>query len=275
MELIIFDGSEGAKDSDYITWMKLNPSAFVGNFRRGVRSAYSCIHNAGCLHISSYSRSNREDSFTTGPYLKVCSSSFASLIEWIETNRPRAKVPRICKTCSPCAGEAIDVNTKESRLHYIQDDGKVLDLFDPETTNQAVVEQTMRAITERRGQSEFRNRLLALYNCRCAMSNCGVLEVLEAAHIFPYKGEQTNISCNGIILRADLHTLFDLGMITIDEEFKIVVDNSLRESSYFDFNGRVLNLPISSEAKPSMRAIRWHRVHARAKATGREVGSDI
>ena len=71
-------------------------------------------------------------------------------------------------------------------------------------------------IVLRQGQGAFRDSLLEAYGCRCAISGCDVPEALEAAHIIPYKGEHTNVVVNGLLLRADLHTLFDLGLIAID-----------------------------------------------------------
>ena len=68
----------------------------------------------------------------------------------------------------------------------------------------------------RRGQSVFRKQLLAAYNGQCAITRCDVEDVLEAAHIISYKGEETNHIGNGLLLRADIHTLFDLGLLAVD-----------------------------------------------------------
>jgi putative restriction endonuclease len=76
--------------------------------------------------------------------------------------------------------------------------------------------KVLRAILERRGQSEFRRKLIERYGARCAISGCSLLSVLEAAHIDPYRGHVHNHTDNGLLLRADLHTLFDLGLLAID-----------------------------------------------------------
>ena len=57
------------------------------------------------------------------------------------------------------------------------------------------------------------------------MTECDVRETLEACHIYPYMGPKTNHIQNGIILRSDLHTLYDRGLIGIDTNYKIKLTN--------------------------------------------------
>jgi HNH endonuclease len=83
-------------------------------------------------------------------------------------------------------------------------------------------ERLFRQIRARRGQRAFREKLRARYGDRCAISGCNILDVLEAAHIRPYRGDLDNHVENGLLLRADLHTLFDLDLIGI-EPFTLTV----------------------------------------------------
>lgn len=69
-----------------------------------------------------------------------------------------------------------------------------------------------RAIAYRRGQSVFRRDLMYAYSSVCAVTGTTASDVLEAAHIYPYRGAHTNRVDNGLLLRADIHTLFDLNM---------------------------------------------------------------
>jgi predicted restriction endonuclease len=63
--------------------------------------------------------------------------------------------------------------------------------------------------------------------------------VLEAAHIFPYRGPQTNHVTNGLLLRADLHVLFDLGLLRIDaDSLTVELDPILNGTSYAELSGR-------------------------------------
>ena len=86
--------------------------------------------------------------------------------------------------------------------------------FDPANTKDER-DRTLREIVQRRGQPKFRYDLIAAYGGKCAVTGCDVLQALEAAHISPYLGEQSNHVSNGLLLRADIHTLFDLNLFAI------------------------------------------------------------
>jgi putative restriction endonuclease len=121
-------------------------------------------------------------------------------------------------------------------------------------------ERAMASIVSRRGQPEFRNGLMDAYQGRCAICQCDVPEALEAAHITPFLGPATNRIDNGILLRADIHTLFDLGLISIDPEtHSVLISNGLLNSSYADFAGREILLPREPSQRPSTAALRKHR----------------
>jgi putative restriction endonuclease len=118
-------------------------------------------------------------------------------------------------------------------------------------------------IVARQGQGRFRRHVLAAYKARCAITGCDVEAALEAAHISPYRGAQTNAVQNGLLLRADLHTLFDLGLLAIDEaSMKVVLHPSLVTSSYGDFAGKPVRMPEAAGAGPSREALAAHRAAA-------------
>lgn len=120
--------------------------------------------------------------------------------------------------------------------------------------------RTLAAIVQRQGQQKFRQAVLEAYRGRCAVSGCDVKEALEAAHIYPYQGGDTNAVTNGLLLRADLHTLFDLGFVTIDPETMTVdVAESVRGSAYGEFHGTEVALPDDPARGPSTSALAWHR----------------
>jgi predicted restriction endonuclease len=83
--------------------------------------------------------------------------------------------------------------------------------------------------------------------------------VLEAAHIHPYRGAHTNDVTNGLLLRADLHTLFDLKLLWIDEEKRIGLSDRLRQTPYWELRDQPLRLPRKLNERPSDMALRWHR----------------
>ncbi len=115
-----------------------------------------------------------------------------------------------------------------------------------------------RMIASRQGQGAFRHKILNAYNRRCAISDCAVVDVLEAAHIVPYRGPKTNVASNGLLLRADIHTLFDLGMVAIDSSLRVHVHNNLSETEYWAFNNKELRVPSATKQKPNMEALKLH-----------------
>ena len=86
-----------------------------------------------------------------------------------------------------------------------------------------------RQIKERRGQQSFRDALRKRYGDRCLVTGCRLLDVLEAAHIRPYRGENDNYVGNGLLLRADIHTLFDLNLLGIEPQQmrRVLVQNDV------------------------------------------------
>jgi 5-methylcytosine-specific restriction protein A len=121
-------------------------------------------------------------------------------------------------------------------------------------------EKVLASIVRRRGQRVFRNSLLSAYEGRCALTGCKVVELLEAAHIVPYQGGETNAVQNGLLLRTDLHTLFDLGMIAIDTStWKVVVSKRLLKSKYRGLQDIKVRLPKESERHPNREALDLHR----------------
>lgn len=104
-----------------------------------------------------------------------------------------------------------------TQLSSIRQEMEQGDFFNTETLKDAR-ERVLISIVRRQGQSQFRQQLLKAYKGKCAISGNDVEQALEAAHIIPYRGLETNTTSNGLLLRADLHTLFDLNLITIDPQ---------------------------------------------------------
>jgi hypothetical protein len=108
----------------------------------------------------------------------------------------------------------------------------------------------MRAVAQRRGQPLFRAKLLDAYGGRCAITGCSAVEVLEAAHVLPYRGEHTHRVDNGLLLRADLHTLFDCLLLWITPEHTVALAPSLLTTDYAELHGKPLHLPALEENRP-------------------------
>jgi putative restriction endonuclease len=131
--------------------------------------------------------------------------------------------------------------------------------FDPSDLTDAR-ERVIGSIVRRQGQPAFRRNLLEVYRGKCAVSGCEVEAVLDAAHIVPYRGRKTNHLANGLLLRTDLHTLFDLGLITIDTGgMTVVISPQLRGTCYEQYAGKQITLPVELASRPSCRALDQHR----------------
>lgn len=121
------------------------------------------------------------------------------------------------------------------------------------------------SITKHRlGQGAFRVVVTDAYQRRCAISGEKTLPVLEAAHIKPYSEAGPHSVTNGLLLRSDLHTLFDDGYMTIDKDYRIDVSKRLHEDygngkDYYKYQGsKLLILPEYTIELPSKEYLEWH-----------------
>ena len=134
-----------------------------------------------------------------------------------------------------------------------------LQLLEPQNSKegrQAVVD----TIIKRRGHPGFRQALLDAYEYRCAITNFTAVDALEAAYIVPFRGKSTHHASNGLLLRADVHTLFDLGKIAVDTRtMSVVIGDDLMETSYRILAGRPLRYPRDESQRPSTEALDLHR----------------
>jgi len=92
-----------------------------------------------------------------------------------------------------------------------------------------------RSILIRQGQPEFRDGLYALYG-KCMVTGCVDKQVLEACHIVPYSQSHDNSLENGLLLRADIHTLFDRKLIRINSDFSLTVSKEINSDEYKNLN---------------------------------------
>jgi len=111
-------------------------------------------------------------------------------------------------------------------------------------------------IKRRIGQGGFRMIVTDLYERRCSVTGEATLPVLEAAHILPVSKGGVHSPDNGLLLRSDIHTLFDLGYVTIDKKHQFLVSKKLRDAwsngrIYYDLHRSTVRLPKKAEMGPS------------------------
>lgn len=114
------------------------------------------------------------------------------------------------------------------------------------------------------GQGAFRIMVTEAYERRCAISGEKTLPVLEAAHIKPYAKSGRHLVSNSLLLRSDIHKLFDSGYLTVTPNLKVEVSKRIKEEfengrEYYKFHGgELFNLPRNQIDKPSLEFVNWH-----------------
>lgn len=99
----------------------------------------------------------------------------------------------------------------------------------------------MQASVVRQGQSSFRAAMLERYGAQCVITGCRIDTLLEAAHIIPYRGDQSHDELNGLLLRVDIHRLFDAHLISIDPKtLTVELAYALSDETYQDLQGKRL-----------------------------------
>jgi len=117
--------------------------------------------------------------------------------------------------------------------------------------------------TPRRGQGAFRLMVMDAYQRRCAITGEKTLPALEAAHIRPFNQAVSHNVANGILLRSDVHKLFDQGYVTVTPDYKFRVSPRIRDQFhngliYYDLHERPIRLPEATEQQPDTAALEWH-----------------
>jgi len=118
----------------------------------------------------------------------------------------------------------------------------------------------------RLGQGSFRVTVIDRYQRRCAVTGERTLPILDAAHIRPFGEGGEHRPGNGLLLRTDIHRLFDLGYVTVSHDHHFEVSPRLREDysngkAYYDLHGRALREPDHPSYLPSSEALDWHHEH--------------
>jgi len=119
-------------------------------------------------------------------------------------------------------------------------------------------------IKPRLGQGYFRLRVTDAYDRCCAVTGERALPALEAAHIVPFADIQTHDVRNGLLLRADIHRLFDQGYVTVNSDYRFLVSGSIHAefhngADYYKMHGQTITLPADKSALPDRGFLEKHR----------------
>lgn len=118
-------------------------------------------------------------------------------------------------------------------------------------------------VRPRLGQGGFRVAVTDAYARACAVTGEHSLPVLEAAHIRPFSKEGPHSTENGLLLRSDLHRLFDRGYLTVTPDYHLEVSGRLRQDfqngkSYYPLHGQRVSLPVRPADCPDESQLAWH-----------------
>lgn len=121
-------------------------------------------------------------------------------------------------------------------------------------------------VRPRLGQGTFRVAVTDAYGRACAVTTEHSLPVLEAAHIKPFAENGPHAVTNGLLLRSDLHRLFDRGYVTVTPKGHFEVSQRLKSDfkngkTYYALHGQALHLPANPAERPDPQLLAWHNEH--------------
>ncbi len=130
--------------------------------------------------------------------------------------------------------------------------------FDPDRISDERQKRSREVVT-RPGQRRFKSELMKAYGGCCAITGCSVEAVLQAAHIIPYLGAKTDHPSNGLLLRVDIHQLFDSHYLSINPNTnKVEISSVLENTCYEHLSGQPLRMPKSKTERPNPNALSKH-----------------
>jgi len=121
-------------------------------------------------------------------------------------------------------------------------------------------------VRPRLGQGAFRVMVTDIYRRRCAVTQERTLPALEAAHIRPYGDGGDHEPQNGLLLRRDIHSLFDAGYVTVTPDLRFEVSRRIKEEydngrHYYALQGQKIEVPSDIARRPDPSLLEWHNEH--------------
>lgn len=129
------------------------------------------------------------------------------------------------------------------------------------------VEYSISLGRRRLGQGAFRALVTDAYDRKCAVTGERTLPVLQAAHIKPVTREGAHMVQNGMLIRSDLHILYDQGLLAVDEDYQVLVSPEIKHRysngrNYYALAGQKLKVvPDEDDLRPAPELLAWHRDH--------------
>jgi putative restriction endonuclease len=120
-----------------------------------------------------------------------------------------------------------------------------------------------RLAPRRLGQGSFKAVMLQAYDGRCAITGSRIRPTLQAAHIRPVSKRGEHRLDNGLLLRSDVHTMFDRGYLGVDPEHRLMVSPRLRADfgngdEFYARAGQPVVVPERRPDRPNREFLEWH-----------------
>jgi putative restriction endonuclease len=226
--------------------------------KNGVRSLDELV-----ARVRKYSRKNSAPDPVIGCNV-LAEPFFLSRSQWIPVPGNWSK--------NIVSGKSYESGSEEGRALLDQLESSLAGVRDADRTASLSALEAARYGSEyltrgRLGQGAFRILVTDAYTRRCAVTGEKTLPVLQAAHIKPYASDGPHRVSNGLLLRSDIHTLFDRGYVTVTPELKVDVSKHLREDwqngrEYYAHHGKLLAVtPSKAGEPPDAEFLRWHNEH--------------
>lgn len=169
------------------------------------------------------------------------------------------------------SGKSYSLSTQVGAALWTEVEARIAGRISAVPTQELTEEQARygapRTVLPRLGQGAFRIEVTDAYTRRCAITGEKTLPALEAAHIQPYAENGPHNVSNGLLLRSDLHNLFDQGYLTVTLDHRVEVSRRIREEfqngrHYYALHGQKLEvLPASTAFQPSRVHLEWHQTN--------------
>ncbi|GAA3051871.1 HNH endonuclease [Streptomyces glomeratus] len=198
---------------------------------------------------------------------------------WIDS-RGTLTAPELRALCvQPASQNSLRELRWDDFQHALTHGGMPLPLGVIDTTQQVIAEGHGTAtIRVRKGQPTFRKHLLDVFGEVCAFTGPAPVQALEAAHLYSYAANGKHHKGGGLLLRRDLHRLFDLGLIAVSPQTKTlhVADALKAYPDYAKLNGSPLTVPVTDDHLKWL-SKHWdmHRVQAPAPTFPQQAPAEV
>lgn len=131
---------------------------------------------------------------------------------------------------------------------------------EPQSNVPDVPKWATRNVRLRRGQFKLRQKLFIYHKSRCAITECSIQPLLDACHIYPFADSNNCEAKNGILLRSDIHDLFDAHLLTIGIESRtIYIHSSVIDTTYRAYHGQQIVCPHAGGWNSLGLQLRWEQ----------------